>query len=282
MNVVSMVQNKTACYDGIIQSLFNLSGKTAIVTGAAGQLGGEYVRALLGAGASVAALDIRPDNPKGNLKEIDPERLQLIEADITSRASIESALEAVIAKFGHPDILINNAAIDAPPDACEQETGPFETYPESSWDLMMNVNLKGLFLCCQVIGGHMARTCGGSIINISSIYGMVSPDQRIYEYKDKPFFKPVTYSVTKSGILNLSRYLATYWAKSNVRVNTLTLGGVFNNQDDAFLKNYTDKVPLGRMAKQDEYNGAILYLASRASSYMTGANIIIDGGYSCW
>ncbi len=282
MNVVSMVQNKTACYDGIIQSLFNLSGKTAIVTGAAGQLGGEYVRALLGAGASVAALDIRPDNPKGNLKEIDSERFQLAEVDITSRASIRSALETVTARFGNPDILINNAAIDAPPDACEQETGPFETYPESSWELMMDVNLKGLFLCCQVIGGHMATTGGGSIINISSIYGMVSPDQRIYEYKDKPFFKPVTYSVTKSGILNLSRYLATYWAKNNVRVNTLTLGGVFNNQDNVFLKNYTDKVPLGRMAKQNEYNGAILYLASGASSYMTGANIIIDGGYSCW
>ena len=269
-------------YMNVIDNIFSLSGKTAIVTGAAGQLGGEYVRALLGAGASVAALDIRPDNPKGNLKEIESERFQLTEVDITSRASIQSALETVTARFGNPDILINNAAIDAPPDACEQETGPFETYPESSWELMMDVNLKGLFLCCQVIGGHMARTGGGSIINISSIYGMVSPDQRIYEYKDKPFFKPVTYSVTKSGILNLSRYLATYWAKNNVRVNTLTLGGVFNNQDNVFLENYTDKVPLGRMAKQNEYNGAILYLASGASSYMTGANIIIDGGYSCW
>jgi len=269
-------------YMNVIDNIFSLSGKTAIVTGAAGQLGGEYVRALLGAGANVAALDIRPDNSKGNLKEIDSERLQLITVDITRRASIESALEKVLTHLGTPSVLINNAAIDAPPNASEQETGPFETYPESSWDVMMNVNLKGVFLCCQVIGGHMARTGGGSIINISSIYGMVSPDQRIYEYKDKPFFKPVTYSVTKSGILNLSRYLATYWAKNNVRVNTLTLGGVFNNQDNVFLKNYTDKVPLGRMAKQNEYNGAILYLASGASSYMTGANIIIDGGYSCW
>lgn len=282
MGVISCIDKKPAYHDGIIHSLFSLAGKTAIVTGAAGQLGGEYVRALLGAGASVAALDIRPDNPKGNLKEIDSDRLNLIAVDITSRASIESGLKTVIARFGHPDILINNAAIDAPPNASEQETGPFETYPESSWELMMDVNLKGLFLCCQVIGGQMAATGGGSIINISSIYGMVSPDQRIYEYKDKPFFKPVTYSVAKSGILNLSRYLATYWAKKNVRVNTLTLGGVFNNQDNVFLKNYTDKVPLGRMAQQNEYNGAILYLASGASSYMTGANIIIDGGYSCW
>ena len=282
MGVISCIDKKPAYHDGIIHSLFSLAGKTAIVIGAAGQLGGEYVRALLGAGASVAALDIRLDNPKGNLKEIDSDRLNLIAVDITSRASIESGLKTVIARFGHPDILINNAAIDAPSNASEQETGPFETYPESSWELMMDVNLKGLFLCCQVIGGHMAATGGGSIINISSIYGMVSPDQRIYEYKDKPFFKPVTYSVTKSGILNLSRYLATYWAKSGVRVNTLTLGGVFNNQDNVFLKNYTDKVPLGRMAQQNEYNGAILYLASGASSYMTGANIIIDGGYSCW
>ena len=282
MGVISCIDKKPAYHDGIIHSLFSLAGKTAIVTGAAGQLGGEYVRALLGAGASVAALDIRLDNPKGNLKEIDSDRLNLIAVDITSRASIESGLKTVIARFGHPDILINNAAIDAPSNASEQETGPFETYPESSWELMMDVNLKGLFLCCQVIGGHMAATGGGSIINISSIYGMVSPDQRIYEYKDKPFFKPVTYSVTKSGILNLSRYLATYWAKSGVRVNTLTLGGVFNNQDNVFLKNYTDKVPLGRMAQQNEYNGAILYLASCASSYMTGANLVIDGGYSCW
>ena len=156
MTETACIDKKTAYYKGIIQSLFNLEGKTAIVTGAAGQLGGEYVRALLGAGASVAALDIRPDNPKGNLKEIDSDRLNLIAVDITSRASIESGLKTVIARFGHPDILINNAAIDAPPNASEQETGPFETYPEISWELMMDVNLKGLFLCCQVIGGHMA------------------------------------------------------------------------------------------------------------------------------
>jgi NAD(P)-dependent dehydrogenase (short-subunit alcohol dehydrogenase family) len=128
----------------------------------------------------------------------------------------------------------------------------------------------------------MARSRGGSIINISSIYGILSPDQRIYEYKEKPFIKPVTYAVSKSGVMNLTRYLATYWAQKNVRVNTLTLGGVFNDQDETFLKNYTNKVPLGRMAEQHEYNGAILFLASSASSYMTGANLIIDGGFSCW
>lgn len=266
----------------VIYKLFNLSEKVAIVTGAAGQLGGEYVKTLLGSGASVAAFDINLNNPKSRLKEIVSKKLLLVEVDIANRKSLERGLKIVLSSLGNPDILINNAAIDAPPDADEHDTGPFETYLESSWDIMIDVNLKGMFLCCQVIGGHMAKTGGGSIINISSIYGILSPDQRIYEYKEKPFFKPVSYSVSKAGVLNLTRYLATYWAKQNVRVNTLTLGGVFNKQDKTFLKNYTNKVPLGRMANQDEYNGAILFLASDASSYMTGANLIIDGGFSCW
>jgi len=267
----------------IIERLFSLSGKVAIVTGAAGQLGGEYVRTLLEAGASVAGFDIMLDNPKGKLNEIQSKKLLLVEVDITNKKSVEKGLEKVLSHFGNNiNILINNAAIDAPPNATIQDTGPFETYPEQSWDNMIDVNLKGMFLCCQIIGGHMAKTGGGSIINICSIYGILSPDQRIYEYKEKPFFKPIAYSVSKSGVLNLTRYLATYWAKRNVRVNTLTLGGVFNNQDEIFLRNYSSKVPLGRMARQNEYNGAILFLASDASSYMTGANLVIDGGYSCW
>lgn len=267
---------------GGIFKLFDLAGKIAVVTGASGQLGGEYAKTLLGAGASVAAFDIWPDNPKSSVKGINSERLVSVKVDVADKKSIEKGLKVTVSKLGSPSILINNAAIDAPPNAAEQATGPFETYPESAWQAMMDVNLKGVFLCCQVIGGHMAKTEGGSIINISSTYGILSPDQRIYEYKEKPFFKPVAYSVTKSGILNLTRYLATYWAKKNVRVNTLTLGGVFNNQDKKFLKNYTGKVPLGRMARQDEYNGAVLFLSSDASSYMTGANLIIDGGYSAW
>ena len=266
----------------VTKKLFDLSGKVAIVTGAAGQLGGEYVRALLEAGASVSAFDIRLDSPKGKLKEIESNKLLPVMANITSRKSVEQGLKIVLSHFGKPHILINNAAIDVPPNASEHDTGPFETCSESSWKIMMDVNLKGTFLCCQVIGGYMAETGGGSIINISSIYGILSPDQRIYAYKVKPFFKPVTYCISKAGVLNLTRYLASYWARKNVRVNTLTLGGVFNNQDKIFLKNYTSKVPLGRMARQDEYNGAIIFLASDASSYMTGSNIIIDGGYSCW
>ena len=265
-----------------LERLFSLKGRVAIVTGAAGQLGGEYVRCLLGAGAKVGAFDINFDNPKSILDSIDSPELLKVRVDITDRASIEKGLKEVTERLGSPSILVNNAAIDAPPNSTEVDTGPFETYPESSWDRMMEVNLKGMMLCCQVIGGHMAQKGGGSIINIASIYGILSPDQRIYEYKDKPFFKPVSYCVSKSGVLNLTRYLATYWAKKNVRVNTLTLGGVFNNQDETFLKNYSSKVPLGRMARADEYNGAILFLASDASSYMTGANLVVDGGYSCW
>ena len=135
-----------------------------------------------------------------------------------------------------------------------------------------------------IIGGHMAENGGGSIINISSIYGILSPDQRIYEYrgKDDPFFKPAAYGVTKAGVISMTKYLATYWAKKKVRVNSLTLGGVFNHQDQEFIANYTHKVPLGRMANQDEYNGAIIFLSSRASSYMTGSNVILDGGFSAW
>ena len=265
-----------------IENLFSLAGKVAIVTGAAGQLGGEYVRTLLAAGASVAALDINLNNPKGRLEAITSDRLLLVEADITQRKSIEETLGKVISGLGSPDVLINNAALDAPPNANEQETGPFEAYPESSLQMMMDANLKSMILCCQVFGGHMAETGGGCIVNISSIYGILSPDQRIYEYKPNPFFKPVSYSVTKAGVVNLTRYLSTYWARHHVRVNTLTLGGVFNHQDDTFLHNYSQKVPLGRMAKQNEYNGAIVFLASDASSYMTGANLVIDGGYSCW
>ncbi len=264
------------------ENLFDLKGKVVIVTGAAGQLGTEYVRTLLNAGASVAAFDVKMDNPRGRLEDINSDLLLKVTVDITRRESVEKGMEEVISLLGNPNILINNAAIDAPANASEQETGPFETYPESSWDIVIDVNLKGMFLCCQIIGGHMAKTGGGSIINISSIYGILSPDQRLYEYKEKPFFKPVSYSVSKSGVTNLTRYLATYWAKNSVRVNTLTIGGVFNNQDKIFLENYAGKVPLGRMANQDEYNGAILFLSSDASSYMTGSNLIIDGGFSAW
>ena len=268
--------------DSIRRNLFDLEGRVAVVTGAAGQIGGQYVRALVEAGAIVAAVDVNLQNPKSTLDKIRSSRVFPVQMDITNKESISTGLNQIVEKIGEPRILVNNAAIDAPPNAGAENTGPFENYPESAWDAMMAVNLKGMFLCCQIIGGRMALSGGGSIINVSSIYGILSPDQRIYEYKGVPFFKPVAYSVSKSGVLNMTRYLATYWAKKNLRVNTVTLAGVHNNQDENFLRNYTSKVPLGRMAKEDEYNGAIVFLASDASSYVTGSNLVIDGGFSAW
>lgn len=269
------------------QGLFDLSSCVAVVTGSSGQLGQEYVRALLGAGASVAGFDVQqPSAIDGQHQPEESERFLYLEVDVTSKASLESGLRQTCGRLGIPTILVNNAAIDAPPGATDRETGPFEEYPEASWDEMMRINLKGMFLACQVIGGAMAESGRGSIVNIASIYGILSPDQRIYEYRaestGRPFYKPVAYSVTKSGVLNLTRYLATYWADRGVRVNTLTLGGVYNGQDETFVRNYSSKVPLGRMARSDEYNAAVLFLSSDASSYMTGSNLIIDGGFSCW
>lgn len=249
--------------------LFDLSGRVAVVTGGLGQLGSEYVRGLEGRGMKVAVWDVAADEP----------------VDVTDRGSIEAALERLVDEHGVPHLLVNNAAIDAPPDAPAEEVGPFETYPEASFDRVMDVNVKGTLLCCQVVGGAMAREGRGSIVNISSIYGLLSPQQDVYEFRRRggdAFTKPVAYSVSKSAVLNLTRYLATYWAKSGVRVNTLTLAGVFNEQPTEFLEAYTARVPLGRMAQASEALGAIVFLASDASSYMTGANLVVDGGWSAW
>lgn len=267
-----------------MQNLFSVEDKVVVVTGGCGQLGRAFTRALAERGAWVAVFDVAPDNGCDFAGEI-RERILKVTADVTSRDSLEAGLAEVKGKWGVPHALINNAGLDSPPDAPVEETGPFETYPESSWDKVMQVNSKGVFLCCQVLGGAMADAGRGSIVNINSIYGLVSPDQRIYQYRrtrGEEFFKPVAYSASKSSLLNLTRYLATYWAGKGVRVNTLTLAGVFNNQDSQFLEPYNARVPLGRMAGSDEYNGAAIFLISEASSYMTGANLIIDGGWTAW
>lgn len=268
--------------------LFSVQGRVVIVTGGFGQLGRQFSRALVERGSKVAVFDLLagqadPVSVFGGVGA-GGEILGLA-VDVTRRSSIEAGLKQVKARWGMPHALINCAAIDAPPGAAADENGPVESYPESAWDRVLEVNLKGVFLCCQVIGAQMAEAGRGSIVNIGSIYGLVSPDQRIYDYRRRrgdAFFKPVAYSASKSALLNLTRYLATYWAEKNVRVNTLTLGGVFNRQEEGFLKNYCARVPLGRMAHEDEYNGAILFLISDASSYMTGSNLIIDGGWTAW
>jgi NAD(P)-dependent dehydrogenase (short-subunit alcohol dehydrogenase family) len=260
-------------------ALFALDGRVAVITGGLGQLGRQFTRALIESGARVAVVDNQEGTGAAN------DRCLHVKADVTDRASLERALARIESDWGTPHVLVNNAGLDSPPNAPAGSNGPFETYPLDSWRRVIDVNLTGVFLCCQVFGGRMAAAGVGSIINVASIYGLISPDQRIYEYRrheGEDFFKPAAYSASKSGLLNLTRYLATYWSARNVRVNTVSFAGVFNNQDEAFLQEYTKRVPLGRMAREDEYNGAIVFLASDASSYMTGANLVLDGGYTAW
>ena len=261
---------------------FSLQGQLIIITGGLGQLGRAFTSAVMDAGASVAVFDIADPGPDFTNDE---KALSFHHVDITDRNSIETALAKVTAQMGNPTGLLNAAALDAPPDASARENGPFENYPTESWDKIMAVNAKGVFLCCQVVGGTMARADGGTIVNVASIYGALSPDQSLYEYRRKhgdTFFKPVAYAASKSALYNLTRYLATYWASDKIRVNTITFAGVFNNQDPEFLEKYIPKVPLGRMANPDDYTGPIIFLLSDASRYMTGANLVVDGGFSAW
>jgi len=264
-----------------VERIFSLKGRVAIVTGGMGQLGTEFVGALARADAKVAVYDVK-EQPNKVLKSLAKRcPIAFFAADITDRKALEHATDRLEATWGPPTILVNNAALDFPPQALGEA---FENAPVSQWRQALEVNVTGAFLCCQVMGGRMARAGGGSIINISSIYGLVSPDQRIYEHpKGKGrFIKPAVYGVSKSGLVGLTRYLATYWADRNIRVNALTLGGVFNNQEKWFVANYSQRTPIGRMARQDEYNGAVVFLASDASSYMTGSNLVIDGGWTAW
>lgn len=262
---------------------FDVSPEIVLITGVSGQLGGEYAKAFLQRGARVAGLDVRPSVGSEILSREYPNHFLFSAADVTDGPSLRCTLAEVEQQFGTLTVLINNAAIDSPPSAPPEENGPFEDYPEASWDKVMEVNLKGTYLSCQIFGSAMAAKGKGSIINVASIYGVVSPDQNLYEYRrqrGEVFYKPVAYAVSKSGILNLTRYLAVYWAKKNVRVNTLTIAGVFNNQEQAFLDAYCGRIPVGRMANPDDYNGAAIFLASPASRYMTGANLVVDGGWT--
>ena len=250
--------------------LFSLEGRVAVVTGGAGQIGSEIVRGLEERGARVAVFDLAAEQ---------------FRVDVTDRAALEAAMQELVRESGVPHALVNAAALDSPPEAPAEEVGAFESYPEHSFDEVMAVNVKGTFLPCQVVGGAMAAAGRGSIINISSIYGMLSPVQDLYEFRRRggeEFFKPFAYSVSKSALYNLTRYLATYWAKSGVRVNTLTLAGVADEQPQEFVDAYTARMPLGRMADVSEVVGPVVFLASDASSYVTGANVVVDGGWSAW
>ena len=270
-------------------SRFDVRDRVMIVTGGLGQLGHAFVTGLADEGAKIAVFDLSDDRARIFARygdRIDDPNLLFVKADVTSRPSLEAGLATVIDHFGTvPYGLINNAGIDTTPDAPPEVTGPFEEFPDEIFDQVMTVNTKGVVLCCQVIGGAMAKAGRGSIVNVGSIYGVVAPDQSLYEDRrqnGEVFFKPAAYSVSKSALYNLTRYLATYWAPQGVRTNIVTFAGVFNNQNEGFQKRYRPKVPLGRMADADEYVGGIIFLLSDASSYTTGANLVMDGGFTAW
>lgn len=278
-----------------IYSYFDLRGRTALVTGGAGLLGAEFCRTLGEAGAAVVLADVQTTAAEDVAEKLSRVGLQIlpVQMDVTSPASVNTAVQTALDHFGRLDVLVNSAALDPKFDpenlgkttgaASPEASGEFETYPLAAWQQALDVNLTGMFLTCQAAGKPMLAQGGGVMINLCSIYGLVGPDQRLYAHPDSaPKYKPVYYSVTKAGVLGLTRYLATYYAGKNIRVNALTPGGVFNQHDEIFLQSYAARTVLGRMAEKHELNGALLFLASDASTYMTGANLVVDGGWSAW
>jgi NAD(P)-dependent dehydrogenase (short-subunit alcohol dehydrogenase family) len=266
-----------------MSALFSLKGKVALVTGACGLLGKNHCRALAAEGARVVVADISAEQTSAFAKELGAEHLA-VALDVTDINSIQNAKKKVLDTYGRLDILVNNAAIndrfEDPSLAAEQSK--FENYPVSSWDASWKVNVSGVFLCSQILGDIMVQQGSGSIINVASTYGVVAPDQSIYknEKGEQIFFKSPVYPVTKSAVIGFTKYLAAYWGNKNIRVNALSPGGVENSQDEFFIQNYSAKTLLGRMATPIDYQGAVVFLASDASSYMTGANLIVDGGWT--
>jgi len=273
-----------------IRRLFDLSGRVAIITGGAGLLGYQHGDVLAAAGAHVVLLDLPSSDPsKAAAQLVAAHQVECIglAADITNESSIVDLSRHIVAKFGRIDILINNAANNPKvEDETKRVWSRFENLPLSVWDDDIRVGLTGAFLCSRVFGAEMAKAGRGVIINIASDLALISPDQRLYRVdglpEDQQPVKPVTYSVVKSGLLGLTRYLATYWTGSNIRVNAISPGGVSNGQPEIFVSRLKHLIPMERMADRNEYQGAILFLCSDASSYMTGANLVIDGGRTCW
>jgi NAD(P)-dependent dehydrogenase (short-subunit alcohol dehydrogenase family) len=274
---------------------FDLSNKVAVVTGGAGLLGAGFCQTLAEAGAHVVVADINGAAAEKLANELNASwrasepKLQKsalgIVADVTSPDSVGSLVAATLEVFGRLDILVNSAALDPKfdPQHSGKHSNAFENYPLEAWNQALEVNLTGMFLCCQAAVQPMLDQGGGIIVNICSMYGLVGPDQRLYQRKGHPpQYKPVYYSVTKAGVIGLTKYLATYYAGKNIRVNALTPGGVYNGHDQEFIQAYAARAVLGRMAQKDEMNAALLFLASSASSYMTGANLVVDGGWTAW
>jgi NAD(P)-dependent dehydrogenase (short-subunit alcohol dehydrogenase family) len=263
--------------------IFSLAGRTAIVTGACGLLGTQHCQALADAGANVVVADLDGSSCLALAQGLGEGHLG-IGMDVTDKGSLQEARQRIVDRYGRIDVLVNNAAIN---DMFENpllagQQSMFENYPLEMWDRSWKVNVSGVFLCSQILGGVMAERGAGSIINIASTYGIVAPDQGIYrnEAGEQTFYKSPSYPVTKSAVIGFTKFLASYWGHRNVRVNALSPGGVENRQDPFFRDNYAKKTLLGRMASPADYKGAIVFLASDASSYMTGGNLVVDGGWT--
>ena len=273
-----------------ILNKFNIKDRVAVVTGGGGQLGFEFCKTLAEAGAAVVSADLNLELAMSTATRLTDSGYSAIARplDVTRLESTRELVAETVKHFGRLDILVNSAALDPKfdPDAAAKGIAPgaFEDYPLDQWNAALNVNLTGMFLVSQACVKQMiAQGKKGSIINICSTYGLNGPDQRIYIKDGKRVaYKPVYYTVTKAGVMGFTKYLAAYYAGTEIRVNALTPGGVFNNHEEYFVKNYSAKTILGRMAQKDEMNGALLFLASEASSYMTGNNVIVDGGWTAW
>jgi NAD(P)-dependent dehydrogenase (short-subunit alcohol dehydrogenase family) len=265
---------------------FRLDRQVAVVTGACGKLGPIWVDALLQAGACVAALELTSATASEAYEALSRtagDRVRRFDCDITDRASIESAADAVVSRMGVPSVLVNNAGIDQPPDS-PGGRHHLNELPIDQFRSMVEVNLLGTFQVIQVFGEKMAAGGGGSIINIGSLYASVSPDPHFYEHLagNAPFVKSPAYGASKAGVVSLSKFFATHWAERGVRVNTLSPGGVLGGQDPQFKAKYSARVPLRRMAEPDDLKGPLVFLASRASSYVTGHELRVDGGFTAW
>lgn len=273
-----------------VKEAFSLDGRVAIITGGAGLLGVKHAEAIAEMGGIPILIDIDEERAQECAKEIVKifgVKAKAYHCDITDEEAVKRLLSKVLKEFKKVDILINNAANNPKVEGGSAKLkSRLENFPLQTWNKDLDVGLTGAFLCSKIIGAQLAKQGKGVILNIASDLALIAPDQRIYrepgQKESEQFTKPISYSVAKSGLIGMTRYLAAYWAKNGVRVNAISPGGVYNDQNEGFVKRLTNLIPLGRMADKDEYKAAIVFLVSDASSYMTGANLVIDGGKTCW